>query len=292
MNEGPSTPDEKPKWPKPKIGGNLRHKFTKQEDETLKRIVQQHGEGNWSIIASCMKNRTARQCRERYKNYLSPNIKNDPWSPEEELLLEEKYAELGPRWAKIALYFENRSDVNVKNHWTAMTNRQNREKMLDQSREEPHQPHLVSLIPIYPTNQMIQIPQAALYQQLPMQSIQAIQVSSYPRMAPIGVPPSMYQYNPNMFPQGNMPPVVQQSVPPYKGSNVAVTSRAEAHHPTHKIARLVESANQPMNQQIEPPKANEIHPVNVDIRDEDFQDLDFSFNFDASFDETFDIFNF
>ena len=116
-------------WPVvEKPSGSIRHKFTKAEDELLKSLVEKYGESNWVAVSAQMKTRSPRQCRERYKNYLSPKIKNGPWTPEEEELLVQKVKELGQRWANIALFFEPRSDVNVKNHWTAMMNRQARER--------------------------------------------------------------------------------------------------------------------------------------------------------------------
>ena len=116
-------------WPLVDRGNTaIRHKFTKAEDDLLKQLVAKYGETNWMAVATQMKTRTPRQCRERYKNYLSEKIKNGPWTPQEELLLQEKVKELGQKWAKIALFFESRSDVNVKNHWTALVNRQMREQ--------------------------------------------------------------------------------------------------------------------------------------------------------------------
>jgi hypothetical protein len=115
-------------WPAvEKQPGAQRHKFTKVEDELLKSLVQKYGESNWCAVAAQIKTRTPRQCRERYKNYLSPKIKNGPWTPEEEELLAKKVAEIGPKWAHISTFFAPRSDVNVKNHWTSMVNRRQRE---------------------------------------------------------------------------------------------------------------------------------------------------------------------
>ena len=103
-----------------------RQKFLKAEDDLLKSLVEQYGESNWTLISTHMKRRTARQCRERYKNYLSPKVRNSPWTPEEEALLVQKVQEIGQKWAVIASYFDARSDVNVKNHWAAMTSRNER----------------------------------------------------------------------------------------------------------------------------------------------------------------------
>ncbi|KAH0795285.1 Myb-like DNA-binding domain containing protein [Histomonas meleagridis] len=288
--ENNSPHDEKPKWPKPKVGGNLRHKFSKQEDETLKRIVQQHGEGNWSVIASCMKNRTARQCRERYKNYLSPNIKNDPWTQEEEILLEKKYAELGPRWAKIALFFESRSDVNVKNHWTAMMNRQSREKLLNQERMDVRQKYespLVPMIPLYPANAMIAIPHATIYHQVPMQQIQTIPINTYGQMAPIGIPHTLYQYPPNMFPQNAVQPTMQPPISQYNGVNVGTNSIN--FQPNQNHLNYIDSSIQTEN----PIKTEEIQ-IKDELQDssDGISDIDPSFKYDTSFDASFDLFDF
>lgn len=164
---------------KSKMSGSMRHKFSKEEDEKLKKIVLQHGEGNWSTIATFMTNRTARQCRERYKNYLSPRIKNEPWTHDEEKILEQKYAEFGPKWAKIALFFESRSDVNVKNHWSAMVKRRNKEHIANIENNEIYQRQensgLISLIPIYPNMpNLLTIQHPAIFQQIPIQQIQSI----------------------------------------------------------------------------------------------------------------------
>lgn len=100
-----------------------RHKFTPDEDEKLRSLVLKLGDNDWLTIANEMKPRTARQCRERYKNYLAPQLLNGPWTESENTLLEEKYKEFGPRWAKIAQFFPSRSDVNIKNHWASLSNK-------------------------------------------------------------------------------------------------------------------------------------------------------------------------
>jgi hypothetical protein len=106
--------------------GYGRHKFLKSEDEQLRALVDRFGEADWNLISSHMNRRNARQCRERYKNYLSPVYRNTPWSTDEEHLLAEKVNELGQKWSAIAKFFEARSDVNVKNHWAAMVTRNER----------------------------------------------------------------------------------------------------------------------------------------------------------------------
>jgi hypothetical protein len=110
----------------PSEHNGVRHKFLKSEDDLLRRLVEKYGETDWNLVSSFMSRRNARQCRERYKNYLSPIFRNTPWTEAEEELLSQKVREIGPKWSMIAKAFEGRSDVNVKNHWAAMASRNER----------------------------------------------------------------------------------------------------------------------------------------------------------------------
>jgi hypothetical protein len=102
-----------------------RHMFSQEEDEHLRQLVTQLGDRDWKTIAKQMPNRTTRQCRERYKNYLSPELRNAPWSPAEDALLMDRFAEFGPKWATLATFFNGRSDVSLKNRWTVLNGRHN-----------------------------------------------------------------------------------------------------------------------------------------------------------------------
>lgn len=97
-----------------------RSKFTPQEDATLKELVAQFGSSKWSEIASKLPNRTGRQCRERWKNYLAPGIQNGPWTLDEDALLVQKVKDLGTMWSKMVRFFPGRTDVNLKNRWVTL----------------------------------------------------------------------------------------------------------------------------------------------------------------------------
>ena len=102
-----------------------RNKFTKSEDIVLINLVNELGTRDWDIIAARMPNRNARQCRERYLNYLSPNLSHEPWTPEEDRLLEQKLKEFGAKWVNISKYFKNRTDTMLKNRWLVLARRLN-----------------------------------------------------------------------------------------------------------------------------------------------------------------------
>ncbi|OHS95821.1 hypothetical protein TRFO_38024 [Tritrichomonas foetus] len=103
-----------------------RHKFSQDEDDLLRKLVNEHGATNWRFIAENIPGRSARQCRDRWKNYLMPGISNAPWTPEEDQLLEQKYAEMGSQWSRIAKFFPSRTDINIKNRWATRSGRVNR----------------------------------------------------------------------------------------------------------------------------------------------------------------------
>jgi hypothetical protein len=54
-------------------------------------------------------NRTGKQCRERYKNHLSPKIKKGDWTPEEDKIIMEMKKKLGNHWTTIAKFLPGRS---------------------------------------------------------------------------------------------------------------------------------------------------------------------------------------
>jgi hypothetical protein len=103
--------------------GRFKHKFTPIEDFRLTAIVRQYGCRNWDLIAAQMSERNARQCRERWMNYLNPALDQTPFSIPEEHLLDEKLAAFGPRWQFIATFFPGRSPNFIRNHWNAKEKR-------------------------------------------------------------------------------------------------------------------------------------------------------------------------
>lgn len=100
-----------------------RRKFTIEEDERLRELVNKYGARRWRTIAQYMPGRSAKQCRDRYCDYLNPNYFNGEWSPEEDRLLLEKYREIGSQWSKMTQFFENRNANNLKNRWNSFTQR-------------------------------------------------------------------------------------------------------------------------------------------------------------------------
>jgi hypothetical protein len=92
-------------------------KFTASEDAHLRSLLRLYGPTNWALIAERISGKTARQCRERWMNYLAPELNTRPWTAAEDALLKEKYRLYGSRWVAIAKFFTNRTDGMVKNRF-------------------------------------------------------------------------------------------------------------------------------------------------------------------------------
>ena len=95
----------------------LRMRFTPEEDQKLKELVKDQQNNRWEKIAQKMPGRTARQCRDRYNNYLFKEISYGPWTEEEDNTILRLFKEIGPKWTQIAQSLVGRSGNNVKNRW-------------------------------------------------------------------------------------------------------------------------------------------------------------------------------
>jgi hypothetical protein len=100
-----------------------RRIFTPEEDDRLRELVAKHGDCDWERIASKIYRRDARQCRDRWCNYLSPHVVHSAWSRADDQLLEAKVGELGRRWIAIAPFFPGRTEINVRNRWNYLQKR-------------------------------------------------------------------------------------------------------------------------------------------------------------------------
>ena len=102
--------------------------WSKEEDRLLALVVNRYGPSNWDILAKHLFERTGKQCRERYRNMLDPNVRKGNWSAEEDRVILQMHERLGNQWAKISRALIGRTDNAVKNRWHALTKNTSRVK--------------------------------------------------------------------------------------------------------------------------------------------------------------------
>jgi len=88
-------------------------KWTKEEDEQVLSLINQLGK-SWTFISKIMKNRTSKQIRLRYNNYLNPELKNHDFSKDEDMKIITLHKVFSNQWSKFKNFLPGRSDKVIK----------------------------------------------------------------------------------------------------------------------------------------------------------------------------------
>lgn len=143
----------------------LHTHFSAEEDAKLVRLQQQ--QLDWSQISNEFGNRSARQCRERFQNYLDPDLNTSDWTPAEDELLLRKESEMGKKWKEMIPFFQNRSNVNIKNRFATLQNRKKaNEKLAEKTKAQLNYSQSATVLPypLYSLNQTADNVQQKYYQ--------------------------------------------------------------------------------------------------------------------------------
>ncbi|XP_041046056.1 myb-related protein A isoform X3 [Carcharodon carcharias] len=93
-------------------------KWIPDEDEKLKKLVEEHGTEDWNFIANHFLNRTDVQCQHRWQKVLNPELIKGPWTKEEDQKVIELVQKYGPkRWSLIAKYLKGRIGKQCRERW-------------------------------------------------------------------------------------------------------------------------------------------------------------------------------
>lgn len=100
--------------------------FTAEEDAKLSKLVRgfsRRKEIDWNYVSQMMDNRNARQCKDRWMNYLDTKINHKDFTKDENFFILQKVSEFGKKWKVIAAMMENRTEVSVKSQYRKLIRR-------------------------------------------------------------------------------------------------------------------------------------------------------------------------
>jgi hypothetical protein len=111
--------------------GTLRPGIWSGPEDDLLTSVLKKGVEKWGQIANLLnkevhkglKIRTGKQCKERWNNYLNPDVNRGPWTESEDIKALESYKVHGNKWSLIARSIHNRTESSVKNRIKSLLNK-------------------------------------------------------------------------------------------------------------------------------------------------------------------------
>ncbi|CAH0479277.1 unnamed protein product [Peronospora belbahrii] len=154
------------RWNKVLKPGLVKGHWSFEEDSTLEQMVMQ-GCHSWGEVAAHIPGRTAKQCRERWRNHLDPSINKSPFTAEEDSIIQNGFEKMGNRWTQIAELLPGRTEDAVKVRW----------KALNPDQKVKAKPGRPKLMPVYGDGYLAPMPpysdNSALVSPMPISCLQS-----------------------------------------------------------------------------------------------------------------------
>ena len=117
------------------VNGTLKPgQWSQEEDYYLIELIEKD-QIPWSQIAKILNQefhenlsiRNSKACKERWNNYLNPNIKKGKFTSKEDLLLIKGFLDFGKKWKSIKQYLPDRTEGAIKNRCKAILRKMQQE---------------------------------------------------------------------------------------------------------------------------------------------------------------------
>ena len=106
-----------------------RRKWKAEEDDILRSYVGD--KISWVRVADSIPGRTGKQCRDRYKRAIQPDIRLEPFTRAEQCFVLAMQEIVGNKWVQIAKAMDRRSECQVKNTWYGISKKRGRLKDME-----------------------------------------------------------------------------------------------------------------------------------------------------------------
>ena len=93
-------------------------RWSKEEDEQLRRAVATRGDHQWRLISQLVPGRSPIQCLHRWDKILKPGLVKGPWTSSEDAILVNWVRKEGPtKWTQCAEMIPGRSGKQCRERW-------------------------------------------------------------------------------------------------------------------------------------------------------------------------------